>query len=358
MFDYYSMKILIADTIFPKGHQRLNEKLISFLAEKNEVIIINNRGYYTYSKNKRSNIRECKLPLLANSNNFYLNSIKQLINSFILIVRCWFIKYDIVVFLTFDTVVFSVLRIGYINKKVYAIHHNNTDHLMNKLKMSIFKTYMNKINHIVFLPFIKEFLIKSGVFEHKISVLKHPITIIPNTIFSVLNRNRILLTGLGHANDESYIQDFIKYEETTHILESNDIFVVLRSQIIEYDNGRSIKVIKGYLQREVYDTYYKDSDGILIFYPPFFQNRFSGVLLDSLANRKKVLGPDIPVIRHYSKLYPNCCNVFQDIEDLFAQVIEKNFIIPEESFKKFQKDYSDEVIKRDLYGILQTKQNN
>lgn len=355
------MRILVADTIFPKGHQKLNEKLISFLSETNEVIIINNRDYYSISLNKISNIKGHKILMIKNSNNFYLNCIIQLVNSIILISRSWFIKYDVVVFFTFDTVIFPFLRIGFLNKKIYVIHHNNTDHLLNTLKLKVFKTYMNKINHIVFLSFIKDFLVKSGVAKSKIHVIKHPITIPPYTVensYSAVNEKRITFSGLGHANDESLLRDFINYEKKTHILETNNIFVILRSQLMEYDNGKSIKIIKGYLSREAYDKYYQESDGILILYSSFFQNRFSGVVLDSLANSKRVLGTDIPVIRHYSSVYPNCCYVFHSIENLFAQIIEMDFNIPKESYLLFQNDYSDEEIKKELYEIFNTEKKH
>ena len=202
----------------------------------------------------------------------------------------------------------------------------------------------------VFADFIKDYLIRLGVDEKRVFILSHPLPEIPPAI-KVTKKKYI---ALGHANDEKLICELIEYEEQTHILENNDIQLVIRTEVNHEKLPSSLILINHYLSQEEYEYYYSTANGVLILYPVHFKNRFSGALLDAFCNRKIVIGKeDVPVVNYFLGKYPKCCITFQKVKDLFDKlsVLDIN-TFDEQTFDSFLQVHSDEVIRRQLDEIL------
>ena len=204
------MRLLIADTIFPKGHCCLNKHLLEILLRNEKIAEVKLIDYQDYYANHSNKVTSYNVSFLFKSKNAYLNYICQFLNSILIVFLCLRIRYDKVFFFTFDTLSFTLLRLV-ICKPIYLFHHNNTDHLLNKYKRKIFKTYMNKVNHVVFADFIKDYLVSIGVSANRIFVISHPL---PDLSFTSKMQNTNgpnMYIALGHANDENIIHDLIEY---------------------------------------------------------------------------------------------------------------------------------------------------
>lgn len=309
LFLFYNvyMKLLIADTIFPRGHHCLNKHLLKILLQNDEITDIKVLNYHDYYVRCSNKMRSYDIAFLFKNKSAYIDYICQFLNSLLLMFRCIGIQYDKVLFFTFDTLSLSFLRLGFF-KPIYLFHHNNTDHLLNKYKLKVFKTYMNKVNHIVFADFIKDYLISLGVDSNRIFVVSHPLptSALVSKEIDIVSEDSVYI-ALGHANDERIIDNLIEYEKQEHRLEKNNIHLVLRSQK-EYDKlPPSIDIVTDFLDEEQYRYYYKVAKGILILYPDCFKYRFSGALLDAFVARKKIIGRNIPIIQHYARKYSSCC---------------------------------------------------
>lgn len=347
------MRLLIADTIFPKGHCCLNKHLLEILLRNEKIAEVKLIDYQDYYANHSNKVTSYNVSFLFKSKNAYLNYICQFLNSILIVFLCLRIRYDKVFFFTFDTLSFTLLRLV-ICKPIYLFHHNNTDHLLNKYKRKIFKTYMNKVNHVVFADFIKDYLVSIGVSANRIFVISHPL---PDLSFTSKMQNTNgpnLYIALGHANDENIIHDLIEYEKQKHCLERNNIHLVLRTQNSFNELPLSINIVTGFLAEEHYIDYYRKAKGVLILYPDYFKYRFSGVLLDALVAKKKVIGRNIPIVRYYAQRYPSCCSFFEGVDDLMKKILLDNIAlnVNEEVYTSFLSAHSDQVITSQLNEIL------
>ncbi|MCR6504314.1 hypothetical protein [Bacteroides muris (ex Fokt et al. 2023)] len=213
---------------------------------------------------------------------------------------------------------------------------------------------MNKVNHVVFADFIKDYLVSIGVSANRIFVISHPL---PDFSFTSKMQNTNgpnMYIALGHANDENIIHDLIEYEKQKHCLERNNIHLVLRTQNSFNELPLSINIVTGFLAEEHYIDYYRKAKGVLILYPDYFKYRFSGVLLDALVAKKKVIGRNIPIVRYYAQRYPSCCSFFEGVDDLMKKILLDNIAlnVNEEVYTSFLSAHSDQVITSQLNEIL------
>lgn len=347
------MKLLIADTKFPKGHLKLNIHLLQLFSQISvidELKVLNYKSFYNIDKIE--NVLYYNVPILFFFKNAYLNYISEFVNTLIVLFRCLTIKFDKIIFFTFDTLPFFLLRLG-ISTPIYLFHHNNTDHLQNRYKRFFFKLYMNKVRHIVFADFIRDYLISIGVNKRLIYILPHPLPANLMNIHSTLPLNdETVYIALGHTNDEALIRELINYELVTHILERAHVKLIIRSTK-EYCNlPPSIELINGFLSSKQYSYYYQIAKGVLILYSRFFINRFSGALLDALCAKKVIIGCNIPVIQYFHNRYPDCCIVFEDVLDLFDKLSSNSYRFNNDVYDDILFSFSDEKIEARLNEIL------
>lgn len=348
------MKILVADTQYPFGHQNLNNHIIKILSNISDVDMIKVLNYNEYyHKFNDPKISLLKLHYLLFCRNEYLRYILSFINAVILGIRLITIEYDKVVFFTFDTLSFGILRL-FIRKPIYIFHHNNTDHLQNKYKYIFFKTYANNVHHILFADFIRTYLLKRGVKDSLLHTIPHPLPI--TSSHSISDKKETdgsikRFIALGHGNDESLISAIISYENKKRLLEFNKIELVIRSRQSSRNLPTSIKIISHYLTREEYDSLYTSATGVLILFSSNFKNRYSGTLLDAFYYRKNVIGRDIPIVQLFTQMYPKSCYVFKDEKDLVERLCSK-LDFDENEYNNFLSIHSDNSIQHCLNEIL------
>lgn len=350
------MKLLIFDTIFPVGHKDLNNRLIELMSQFSELIVLNKSGYY--SEKQRENIRiktsNLFLPIVK---NVFINQCFQLWNFLIAILTVVFVRYDKVLFFTYDTIGFSIGRFLFLNKNVYLFHHRNTAELSNKYKRIIFSFYSNTVNHIVFTDFIKAYLVNElHVPASSVSVLPHPL-IFPDKVSDKqeeMDQTQKMFVGLGYANDEQLLKDIVTKESETHILEKHGVKLILRSKVWNH-KGKTISIFKGHLRREEYDHYFYSTKAVLLLYPDSYKNRFSGAIMDAFIHGKVVIGTNVPIASYFSKCYPASCMITTSVDDLFNKIItfeHPSGEIMEKEHSFFLQQHSDQIVMYKLKQIL------
>ncbi len=348
-------KILIFDTIFPIGHKDLYQSLITLFPENVELLILNASDFYNES-NENSSIQYKKIIHLKERKNLLLNQIVLAINTLIGIIYSYSYKSDIVVFFTFDTLNIAIMRFLFGKKEVYLLHHNNTDHLQNKYKKRFFDTYKNKVKHIVFADFIGKYLVGIGVNQSNVYVLTHPLNGFTGSDINKNNINKKIYIGLGYANDELLISQIINYENKYHLLYKNDILLIIRSRVQKAYEYKNIRIINGHLPKDEYESIYESSQAVLLLYSVKYMNRYSGVILDAFRHKKKIIGINIPIVKYFSRLYPNNCRTFNSVEDLFLKLIQfNNTVFSDAEYNQFLTNHSDQKIRKEIIEIFSLK---
>lgn len=353
------MKILVIDMIYPFGHKGLNRKLVNILTSFSEVILLDYQNYYDGLKtNNNLSLVEIKKPLLFSENKF-LKRIYHCLN-IIRVKRSIFRKnYDAVLVMTHENISFSLMRFLLNGKPIFIIHHNTIDLLNGKLNKYFFKKYMNSVNHIVFADFIKEGIIKkTNVNAKKVKVLEHPLSNnIPMQIDNSINNGIIEKTflSLGLGSDEELIKKLVRIEKESQYFTKNGLNLIIRSVKINFESP-GLKIFTGILSEDEYFELYKKASVYLLLYPISYQLRFSGSILNALQSGKCVIGTNIPLVRYFSKLYPNNCRVAKSIEDLLMQLTTSDFRFDAKEYENFKSKHSDANVRLQMEKIF--KSNN
>jgi len=343
------MKILYLDFLCPKRHLNLDINQINRLSNIGDIYVVSQKGRY---ENLPPNVRNIEKKSIEIKPGKIRNRASSLKTMLISAIESRKIDHDFIIVSSFETMMFAIGRYLFEkNDKIILFHHFNTDELSSKIKAFFFRMYMNKVKHIVFSEFIKDYLInKFGINPKNVFVLPHHMNKIKITND---NKNEYRCVGLSSSNDEKVIGDIIHKEEKDELFKKMKIKVVLKSKEFEFDNGY-LKVVKGYLEKEVFDDFIDKAQSIYMPFPTSFQFRMSGTLIDALTNSKIVYGSDIPVMRHYSKNYPSICKIVNDA-DSFIQALLSNENENKkhvEEFEKFKSEHSEERIEFILKDIL------
>jgi hypothetical protein len=344
------LKILYVDFLYPKSHLRLDVKYINNLTNIATVFVLSPFGRYkNYLSKEVKLIENHSLQIKKGKIKSRFSSLKIM---FLSALKAREINPDFIYVSSYETMIFAIGRLFFRKKdKVVLLHHFNIDELTNKIKRSLFKSYASKVEHIVFEDFIKDYLVGNfNVDSNRIHVLPHAITSSSDNV----GKNNYSCVGLSNSNDEDIISEIIKIEDEQDLLKKSGCKVILKSKLKEYDNGY-LKVIKGFLENEIFEEYIKNSQSIYIPFPKTFRYRMSGTLVDAIANNKILYGSNILLIDKYSKKYSKICIKINNAEDFFKQVLNQDINITNEQnneFKKFKKDHSNKNIEETFKNIF------
>ncbi|PEF91604.1 MULTISPECIES: glycosyltransferase family 4 protein [Bacillus] len=336
------MNILILDYLFPKNHVALYNNMIQYLTQVGHVKVVAKDNYYSDYKRDWIGIELEEIPIKDDGNNMVTRKLQSLISMIKTRKAITNNKDSIKVVLTFDTIAFALGWLWIKSNNTFILHHKNIDELNSKIKRFLFKTYMNKVNHIVFEEFFKEYLINEiGVEEKRIHVIPHP-------IFSpsVSDEDNFIYDciGLSNSNDEGFIKQIIDEEIKTNYLKNSNLHVVLRSKKYKFDND-NLKVISGYLPKEEYDYYTKKCKTVFVPLPNTFKYRVSGVIYDALSNYKVVIANNVPIVKHYEEKYPNLCIGVNDVRGFFDKLDCIKFnTTANKDFNEFIKHHDEKMI--------------
>jgi len=345
------MKIAVLDFVFAKGHKNFNSKIIEILNEFSDLLI-----FTIGKKEKKNNNLYFKIPnLLKYSKNPFLARIIRLVYMFIERVKLINVNPEKIVVFGFDTLVYAIGRFLYFNKEsdIYLFHHENIDELSNKIKLIFFKTYMNKVNHIVLSDYFKEYLVNDiGVQKDKVLVMPHPLPNVKPITEEIDSENgKKIFVGISQSNDEELIKNIISFEKRNKILKKNNCKLILKSEIHSFENDNLI-VFNEYLSDDEYNYWFRKATAIVILFSKSYKYRMSGTFIDAFSRGKAILANDIKLIQYFKTMYPDSCYMFSNINELFNFMAHEKIQINEDEIDYFIKTHSDNNIKNKLLEFL------
>lgn len=340
-------KCLYVDSLFPKGHRNYNFELLKILSKEYDVDVINYNSYYK------------GLPLPSNCKMISINKEGKEINQSGFFGRMRSLnvlkktnkifkkaKYDALIISSFDVYVMLFASFMFSKKQnIILIHHNTVDQICsNHKKAFCFNRYKNKFKHVVLEDFIFDYLKESNLINNNLFVVYHPLTISYNGHQTkTFSYNAV---SLSNSTDEKIMCSIIEKESRSHLLENNNLKIALKTKQFTC-HLTSIETINGFLDDCEYDRLKTESDFMLLFYPSNFLYRSSGVLLDSLSNRKRIICNDFLFAKSINNRYPNICFVVSSYEEM-VDVLKNNKTINNEDFELFKMDRSESVILSQL----------
>lgn len=350
--------ILYLDFMYYTGHVRSNKNFIKALGKFANVNALVQKNYFDEYREELNGVETITLIEKNNlnlSNGQLLNrlsSLKIMLKSAVLAKK---IRPDYIFVSSFDTIVFRFGRLLFGDtENMYLLHTINIDELANFIKSKLFNTYKNKVNHVVFEQYMKDYLInRIGIESNRVFVLPHPL----NENSKIFNSKELeyACVGLSNSNDEDLITKLIELEKEKKVFKNNCKKVILKSKEKEFDNGY-LKVFKGFLDINTYDTYINKSECVLVPFPKDFYYRMSGTLVDAFSNNKVVMGNNIPIIQTYAKKYPDICKIYTSESDLVNQIsLSRTADKNEFQFEKFKIEHSNEMIVRNFNTIFKKK---
>lgn len=352
-------KILIMDYIFPKGHVALNNNICQLISKIKDldIDVINSDNYIKVFPNV--NYLEFNL---KKKNNGLIGKINQILNITTIYKKIQKNSYDIVWFNTFDTITFYFARILFRKyKKIFIVYHKNTNELKNKVKSYFFSRYKNKVNHIVFEEFIKEYLVDKNYVNNKlVSVVPHPISlkgrILKEEIINKPDTKLLTGCGLSNSNSKDLVENIVIKERESKFLEKNGFSLWIKYPYNICNDTKSINLIKYQLSDEQYIDIIEKSDFTFMPFSKDYIYRVSGYLLDALTRAKPVIGTGAEIINKYSELYPNLVYQYSSFEDLI-EIVQKigNSRKIYLDYMKFINRHSDDNILITLASILENK---
>ena len=333
------MKILFLDLFQTKSHNNLNTSFIHCLNEKHKLLLLCEKSLY---KSNIENYDYSSWILSIIKNNIRLKSLFFISRYFTI----WNKSFDIIFIPNFETITFVLFSL-FCNKKIYVVHHLNIDELENPIKRVIFSLYKNKINHLVFDESFKKVLKDKYEVKSYIGLINHPVKLF-NVNSKYDKKNKKLCVALSQSNDEKLIQKLIKYNERTNFLTKNNIELVVRSKILNY-NKNNFKVYTNYLSDFEYQNLTNNCYLTILMHPKKFQFRFSGVLFDSLFNKKMVISNNFLIAKIFSKKFPNICKTAKTAEEFFFNILSfEDLTLIEKDFNLFSDEYSVSQFQKNL----------
>ena len=248
---------------------------------------------------------------------------------------------DTVILASGDYITIAILTAKLRNVRLFLIHHAELDVLeKNKIKNIFFSTYKNKINHLVFEDYIKDYITNSlGVNDSLVSVMPHSLN--DNGDIKPREESEYKMVGLSNSNDDELIGNIIEFEKQYHLFSLSGFHIILKSKNHKYSDGY-LNVINSYLTEYEYKHYISSTEYVLLPFSRDFGYRESGTLMDALSNRKKVIGVDIPLMKYYKEKYPHTCYIYDDVQTIISilQENQPNQFACDQEFEHFRNMHS------------------
>lgn len=344
------MKILVFDTWLPQAHRKLYNSIIEILSRSNSLIVINKNDYYDCVSD---NIQYKTIPLLdLDRGGLWYKRLAHILNFLMARLSILWMKYDRVLIPTYHTRHFGWQKKWMGKAPIFLMEHYNVDDISYPLMLNHYLSYANEVHHLVFAPFIGDYINSLGVDKSRVHFIHHPL--FTEDLHKNSNKDNTFINVLcpGLSNDESILESIIEYERDHRILERNSIRLELRSNK-DFDNvPQSIRFIKGFLTKEEYESLYNDTDLVLVTYPQSYRFRFSSVILNSMTKHKVLIGNNIDIVRYFSNKYPNNCLVFSSIKEFFDIIVQKHSFNEIER-EEFINEHSKESIEIEINSIME-----
>lgn len=331
------MKVLFCELLYPVSHSRSNSFYIHCLSKMPiDLYVMAPQGLYDINNEQLSFIQVPAYDMSHGKISYRINEHKY-VECILNTIK----KYGIQKIILASGDYISVYFLAHKLKKnsLYLVHHAELDVVKhNVIKYLIFSLYKNSINHLVFEQYIKGYLIKHLKIDAD-HVFYMPHSLNHN---SKHENKSIDLVGLSNSNSEAIVGALYRLENEQHFFEQNNLHVVLKSKVLEYDDG-FLRIIANYIPDNEYNALISRAKCIFLPFPVTFRYRESGTLMDAFSNSAVVIGTDIPLIREYAREYPDICMVFKNIDQLCEILTNKsNMVNIDNQFAEFEKIHSEE----------------
>lgn len=340
------MNLLIADFLFVKAHKDMNINFIKAVAKFAVADVISLNGYYDDQKELLKKKDVGFIDVSAEEKN---GSIASRLFSLKLMKKTATIankgKYDVVLCLGFETILFGIGLSNFKGVPMFVFHHKNIDELTNSIKRVAFKGYQNKVYHVVFEEFFRNRLVEEiGVSDDKVFVIPHPV----KPIGSLQVDKKYDCIGLCNSNEESFIQEIIERDKD---FAERHLSILLRSKTKEKKDG-AVQVINGFIEKRTYDELMAVSKTIFVPLPETYVYRLSGSIYDALSREKVVFTTSKYYAEDYERRYPGTCCYVGSIDQLIQRLQKRNDSDASASFNKFIYDHSVDVVSLDIERIV------
>lgn len=114
----------------------------------------------------------------------------------------------------------------------------------------------------------------------------------------------VIFSPSAGSSDENILSHIINDEMCLDWLKHHNVGLVLRTKSLK-STSDNIIILDKYLSDDEYRAMLTSSDAILITYPKTYRYRTSGVLLEAIACKKKVILSDTVCLRQYEDIYGN-----------------------------------------------------
>lgn len=314
-------RILYLDLLCPRGHVNFNNIYLNYFSKKSNVIVdVAMPTFYL----KQLDFTDCKnMNIIQLPDALYTRSHKKFIGSIInrlhLIRLQWYLKnsinlgeYDQIFISSFDNI--SSLFLFFPRNTFLVCHNNLTFVFSNIIHKYSLKIIANRYKLGVFTNEMLDYCLKNNI--NRLLKIPHglPKPIMFDKPIENLINSRLIFIPSSYSLDRDIINKILS-KEFNDFLKKHNFSIALKwdSECI-YSN---INLYTKYLSKDEYNNLFIKSYAILIPYDKSFKLRTSGVLMEAIANNKKIILRDIPAFSSF-KANTNVSGVlfFNSFDDL------------------------------------------
>jgi len=344
------MKLAIVQTLYPEGHKTLDDAFVRILAKDHQLVVVDNGKYFDKGIEQLQNVKRLKVIQLSSPRWEALKRCLRKINLLIIFFVLWIkrIEYDQIIFLNIG---YDLYQIEHLlpQKKRIIIHHNDIDVVLSNGEFrKSFDGVKDKFYHVCLADYIKDSFIKNTGIEYK-----HVFTVHQPLVFDVPRNNTIkqnLAIGIGNSLEETFVDEAIELDSvssTQNIVNQ----LIIRSRIRSYE-GAHLRVIKGFLPRNEYESLYDEAKASVVFYPSNYKYRYSGIIDDSLSKGLIVFCDDSLCGRYFHSVYPKSVRIINDANELWALLGQALPSLPEEEHKLFLQRHSIDFVRGQFNNVI------
>jgi len=255
-------------------------------------------------------------------------------------------KYDLLIISCVDIALFSVATKFIKKNNIAFVDHGIYLSLERKYVKKSWKMLNKRLKvcalEAYFFPYIREEL----KIKNEIYLLRHPLNFNSKKTVASLGNKAFVFFAPSSSNPVSFARE-LKKKET---LIPQNIRIVCNG---DFDYvGDNLLVYSGKLPRDEYDEYFCKASGIIIPYDSSYNYRTSGVIFDSIVNKKPVIIQKGNTLSYYTSRYPSIFIPYDGYQELIEVISKKQIIINPSCFDEFIKEYNDNEIRNEFLDLL------
>lgn len=347
------MKILFCDTLYGYGNSHVDDCMINILTRDNKVYLLRNDNLPTDLIENQSNLVVLKSKFKKRPKRLLLFRWEVLKGMMLASKYARQIKPDIIIASTYRTSVFAFGFLLFKNRsKIVVVENNNIDQLESPTKRFFYNLFCNRVHHMVFESFFKDYLVKEiGVKEELIHVVPH-IVYKKNIIETKKNRdiNNVDCVAISGSNDLETVRQILQIEQTSHLLEKNKIRCKIKCKSLNYKSD-FLEVNGDFIPKDEYERLYDNCKVVLIPFPISYKYRMSGCIVDAFSHHKPVVSSDLLLSNYYASKYGSIIRVGKNAEELVNSIIsliKTPNDISDKGYTQFEIDHDEKEIGEKL----------